>query len=438
MRRRVLFLLLGLSFLLLFLGGCHHRSINEGPKKPIVYASFYPVVNLTEAIAEDSIELRSFMPLNQVVHQWEPSPKQMKELAKADLLIVNGANMESWLDHVERSLPNLRILKLSEEANLIQYTGAAALGDFQIMMRGSLEKERYPIIFGHTHEDYMRLAFYKDRGESEEELIYIGRKLLEETGEKVEQHHTFTVRDGGVYQIEMGHTQGEVQYEVPEEGNWTIYSDRLSENILSYSFEDRKGEKLDLEILMEGSSQGVDKITYDPHSWLSIGNAKIYLREIAEELSEMLPNQAKRFDRNRFDLVDQLTQLEYEYLEKFSHFEERDFIVIHNAFEYLAKDFGLTQHPLQSLTSIDDPSIRVISDSIRYAKDTGLKTIFYEFGQPKGVAEVISEELEGGEIRPLASMEYPLTGFGKDDLTYYELMEMNLKGLYESLERVNE
>lgn len=71
-------------------------------------------------------------------------------------------------------------------------------------------------------------------------------------------------------------------------------------------------------------------------------------------------------------------------------------------------------------------------------KRQDLKTIFYEFGQPKGVAEVISEELEGGEIRPLASMEYPLTGFGKDDLTYYELMEMNLKGLYESLERVNE
>ena len=52
-------------------------------------------------IGEDTVRVESFMPLDKDPHIWEPSPKDMKKLASCDLLVVNGANMEPWLDTVK-------------------------------------------------------------------------------------------------------------------------------------------------------------------------------------------------------------------------------------------------------------------------------------------------------------------------------------------------
>lgn len=50
------------------------------------------------------MDVRSFMPTSATVHDWEPTPKALKELEKADLLIVNGANMERWVGSVKKNI----------------------------------------------------------------------------------------------------------------------------------------------------------------------------------------------------------------------------------------------------------------------------------------------------------------------------------------------
>lgn len=189
------------------------------------------------------------------------------------------------------------------------------------------------------------------------------------------------------------------------------------------------------EILMEESSKSVDKISFDPHSWLSINNAKAYLGAISRELSKLSPEHEKDFRNRRFKAVDELTLLQYEYTDKFSKLNKKDFIVIHYAFAYLARDFGLVQYPLQSLTSMDDPSISSIINAIDYARKADIKTIFYEYGKPLSVAEIIAEELANARTSPLASMEYVLPGKSIDDTSYYDLIKMNLENLYEELSR---
>lgn len=220
--------------------------------------------------------------------------KKIRELSEADLLLVNGANMERWVDDIAEALPDLKIVTLSNNINLISYKGAAALGEFQLMQRSRLEAgKNYPIIFGHTHEDYMRILFVKDDGTlSEKGLVQKGRTLMEDMGTLVKQRETIKIEDGRVYQIEMGHQSGEVFYELPESGDWIIYTDRLPEEILSFTLlSPDYSEELDNEIILEGSSTKTDKITYDPHSWLSINNAKAYLSTISRELEKLVPGQ---------------------------------------------------------------------------------------------------------------------------------------------------
>lgn len=402
--------------------------------KPIVYTSFYPVYSLTKSVVGDTVDLRMFLPKNQDPHLWEPTPKRIKDLSEADLLIINGANLEHWSDSISKTLPNLDVLNLASGVNLISYKGAAAIGDFQYMVKGNFSTETYSFDFGHTHEDNMRIAFlYCDKDYSDKELIKIGRKLMEDPGEDIPQKDLINVVDRQVYKLEMGHEHGEIYYKLPKKGEWIMYSDRISSDLLSYRLLDSHGEKLDLKVLRDTSTTNEDKITYDPHSWMSIRNAKRYVNDIEYKMSKMYPENEKIYRKNASKTLRELTELDYKYRDLFKNTKKKEFIVSHFAFAYLAKDFDLIQYPLQGLTSADSPSIKKLIKVIEDSKARNINTIFYEYGMPKNGADIIAEEIDA-DLKGLISMEYVSSyiekHIGKD---FIDMMEYNLKTIYDSL-----
>ncbi|WP_106461209.1 metal ABC transporter substrate-binding protein [Anaerococcus sp. Marseille-P3915] len=422
---------------LILVSGCS-KDVKKTGDSPLVYTSFYPVNDLTKMIGGDTINVKSFMPLDKDPHIWEPSPKDMKKLASCDLLVVNGANMEPWLDTVRENLPNLDILKLSDSVDLITYKGAAAIGDFQYLSRIEIEAGKNKIDFGHTHEDMMRVAFIKDEGLNQKDLVKKAKEIMSQKGELVAQKSTNKVEEGKVYGVEMGHESGEVFFDFPESGKWIFISDRISEDLLPYNLMDSKGNILKdegkEESLMEGSSSGFDKITYDPHSWLSIVNAKRYLNAIQEKLVEKYPENERLYRKNKLKYVDQLTDIDAEYKEKFSKLDKarKNFLTLHYAYAYIARDFDLTQYPLQGLTSIESPSLKTIKKAIDFSDYHHISTVFYEYGQNPKQAKALAEEI-GGKVSPLASMEYLSKEQKEKDQNYIDLMRMNLENLYNSM-----
>ena len=327
MKKRFLSFLLALC-MVLFAGCSNHTKKSSG--KPVIYTSFFPVHDLVKMIAGDTVEVRTFMPVDKEPHLWEPSAKDMKKLADADLLVVNGANMEHWVDKVHENLPNLEILKLSDSVELITYKGAASRGDFQYMAQLNLTKGKRKIDFGHTHEDIMRVAFFKDNGEDKKELVKKAKEIMNQKGEIVHQKNTFDVEEGKVYGLEMGHESGEIFYNIKDDGKWIFVSDRISEDLLPYYLQDTNGKLLQdegkLKPVMEGSSSGFDKITYDPHSWLSVVNAKKYLNSIQDKLIQKYPDNKKIYHKNKLKYVDKLTDIDAEYKEKFSKLDNKSFL----------------------------------------------------------------------------------------------------------------
>ena len=422
--------------MVLFAGCSNHTKKSSG--KPVIYTSFFPVHDLVKMIAGDTVEVRTFMPVDKEPHLWEPSAKDMKKLADADLLVVNGANMEHWVDKVHENLPNLDILKLSDSVELITYKGAAARGDFQYMAQLDLTKGKRKIDFGHTHEDIMRVAFFKDNGEDKKELVKKAKEIMNQKGEIVHQKNTFDVEEGKVYGLEMGHESGEIFYNIKDDGKWIFVSDRISEDLLPYYLQDTNGKLLQdegkLKPVMEGSSSGFDKITYEPHSWLSVVNAKKYLNSIQDKLIQKYPDNERIYRKNKLKYVDKLTDIDAEYKEKFSKLDNKSFLVTHYAYAYIARDFGLTQYPLEGLTSMESPSLKTIKKAVDFAKTKNINTVFYEYGKPPKEAKTLSEEL-GGDIKPLASMEFITKEQQDNNQGYIELIEMNLKNLYESMKK---
>ena len=418
---------------LVLLSACGKGKPANTSDKPVVYTSFYPVNDLVEQVAGETVEVRSFMPLDKDPHLWEPSPKDIASLAGADLLIVNGANLESWVDQVEENLDDLKILKLSDSVELISYKGAAVMGDFQYMCQQQAEKDStYKISFGHTHEDCMRVTFIKrNSNESLEDLIVKGKKIMEKKGKAISQGSTIEVDQGQVYSIEMGHEHGEIYYKFPEDGHWVFISDRISEPLLSYDLKEENGSDLEIDRLLEGSTSNKDKVTYDPHSWLSLKNAKKYLNAIQNALTDLYPNNQRLYYRNKVGIVDELTDLELAYREKFKDLDRREFVVTHYAYEYLARDFDLIQFPLQGLVSTESPSLKTIAKAIAYCKVKDIKTIFYEEGNDPKSALSLAEEIDGEAIG-LTSMEYRTKEMNQPG-SYQIIMKENLEKLYKSL-----
>ncbi len=419
-------------FIVVLLTGCRKEASGDG--RPIVYTSFYPIQELVESISGDTVDLRTFLPATQDPHLWEPTPKNMKELSKADLLIVNGANMEKWVDQVRDNLPELKVLVLSEGVDLITYKGAAAIGDFQYMSRADQTKDKtYSLRFGHTHENLMRVAFFKAKGEKEKDLIEKGKQIMEQKGKVVRQEDTVAVEEGVVYAIEMGHESGVVHYNLPEDGEWIFVSDRLSEDLLSYDLLDENGDALEKETVLEGSTSSLDKITYDPHSWLSVNNAKQYILAIYKELAERYPEYQRQYAKNRTAILKQMTEIEYEYEKKFQQRRVDEFVVTHNAYGYLARDFGLRQFPLTDLVSTESPSLKTIKTAISYCKAYDVDTIFYEYGTEDKSATTLAEELNG-EAVPLISMEHTGNIRNLEENDYISIMRYNLDRLYEAVQ----
>lgn len=113
------------------------QSANVGnkseSKKPLLYATFFPVADLTKQIVGDKMEVKSVISGSQEPHDFELQTAQRAELSKADLIVYNGAGMESFIDDLRESLGSEEnFLDLSQGLTLLKNKDAARTDDTAI------------------------------------------------------------------------------------------------------------------------------------------------------------------------------------------------------------------------------------------------------------------------------------------------------------------
>jgi zinc transport system substrate-binding protein len=117
---RVLSLIL--VFSMLVLTGCSNTKVDtedsSSEKKISVYTSFYAMYDFTKKIGGDKINLTNLVPAGTEPHDWEPTPGDMAKIEKADVLIYNGAGMESWIDKVLNSIKNNKLITVETAKGL--------------------------------------------------------------------------------------------------------------------------------------------------------------------------------------------------------------------------------------------------------------------------------------------------------------------------------
>lgn len=357
MKKKNIFMALALA---LAVTGCGNQA-KESPKtetkqeektekqaeSKVIYASFYPIYNLTKQIAGDKFDVKAFNSLTTESHDFEPSAKEIAELSDSKLIFMNGAGMEEWKDAVEGSV-GIEMVDTSAGLDLIKADHEDADHDHD-----HEDKDHEDADHDHDHEDKDHDHEDKDHDDHDHE-----------DGEE-EHHH---------------HHHGE----------------------------------------------------FDPHTWLSPINAKAQAKVIADKLAEIDPANKDYYEKNYEKIAKEFDEIIKEYKEKFEKVTNKKFIVPHEAFGYVARDFGLEQIPLASLTSTADPDAKVMKEVTDLAKADKIKTVFFEKGGSDKAAKTIADEI-GAEVAPLSTMEFATQEEIDKEVTIQEIIKENLENIYKSL-----
>lgn len=125
MKRFILILSFFICTGILWASGSHEKNI-EKESRPIVFAANYPLYYICQRYAGDSIELIWPYSDDEDPAFWEPGESNIREIQAADLLLLNGAGYEKWLEYSFID-PNLIVdcSSLFKENYIISASGAS-------------------------------------------------------------------------------------------------------------------------------------------------------------------------------------------------------------------------------------------------------------------------------------------------------------------------
>lgn len=183
--------------------------------------------------------------------------------------------------------------------------------------------------------------------------------------------------------------------------------------------------------LLDSSKEGSDMASINPHTWLSIKNAKVMVDNIYRKLSSMDPDNEKYYKENLNMALKKFDDLDKKFTDELAKVKDKEkyFVVSHAAFNYLADDYGLKQVAVTGISPEEEPSAKDLKTIADFVKEKNIKTIFFEGKATPKVAETLAKNT-GTKTSTLYTME------NLDDHMiekgYFGLMEENLKVLVES------
>ena len=203
-------------------------------------------------------------------------------------------------------------------------------------------------------------------------------------GEKVEVHvlippnenpHTFEPSPSIIKQIE----KADIIFKVGEPFHF-------EESFFSkYSIENKSINIVDC-------SDGLSKISGNPHMWLSIKNAQLIVQTIFNSLVELSPENKEYFRQNYERYSQKLIALENELSENFKNLRNRTLMVFHPAWTYFAEEFKLEELSIEHEGK--SPKAKKFKELIDIAKSKNLKAIFVDSRFDISPAKTIANQLK--------------------------------------------
>ena len=171
----------------------------------------------------------------------------------------------------------------------------------------------------------------------------------------------------------------------------------------------------------------------DPHAWQVVANAKIYIANIRDALSDADPAGRDGYAQRAADYLRELDALDAEIRAGVASIPaaRRKIITSHDAFGYFAKAYGLTFIAPQGVSTEAEASSRDVARIIRQIKEEKIPAVFLEnISDPRLMSQVARET--GAKVGERVFSD-SLSDANGPAPTYVAMMRHNLSAFTQAL-----
>lgn len=163
------------------------------------------------------------------------------------------------------------------------------------------------------------------------------------------------------------------------------------------------------------------------HAWMSISAYRIQVQTIAKALEGIDPDNASVYEKNAIAYDKKLAKLQEQQESLLEDLEDENIIIFHEAYEYLAQDYGMNVCYTLDLDEERQISAGEVADVVTAVKENGVKFIFAEELYGKSMGKTVQKETDVKVlyIDPLNRGEY-------DKDSYIKGMQKNIDVLKEA------
>jgi zinc/manganese transport system substrate-binding protein len=173
-------------------------------------------------------------------------------------------------------------------------------------------------------------------------------------------------------------------------------------------------------------------VVEDPHWWHSIDNVRRATKVVQDELTKISPADKAAFASNASAYVKELDDLESWVKSEVAKLprNQRKLVTSHDAFQYFARSFGFTIHPIEGVSPEEQPSSKQVAALIAAIKSEGVKAIFLEsIENPKVVKEITRET----GVKIGGTLYADGLGEERDASTYVKMYKHNVSTIVSAL-----
>jgi manganese/iron transport system substrate-binding protein len=159
----------------------------------------------------------------------------------------------------------------------------------------------------------------------------------------------------------------------------------------------------EVEYLEGDGGDGGDGETANPHLWLNVGYARLYVDRIRLKLTEVDPAGQAIYDANADAYDDELADLDGYVHDELASIPEDDrrIVTFHDAFPYFAAAYGLEIVGVVVDAPGQDPSAGEIARLVTAIKETGVKAVLAEAQFSDRPAQAIADETDATVVSGL-------------------------------------
>ena len=195
---------------------------------------------------------------------------------------------------------------------------------------------------------------------------------------------------------------------------------------------------VDLLDVLGNSAKEEEEPEYDEHVWLSVKNAEVLSKAIADALEKADPDHKDIYQENASAYSEKLKDLDAKYQEVVDGASQKTLLFGDRfPFRYLVDDYGLSYYAaFVGCSAESEASFDTISFLANKVDELGLKDIMAIENSNQKIAKTIIENTKekNQKILTLDTMQSTTSDDVKNGTTYLSVMEKNLEVLKEALQ----